>query len=76
MEWAVYEVPNGATAYGRAANGATPALATVATATRATNTNVCNKTMGDNIRMCSQGVGCEDVDLIRVAEDRDWCGLF
>ena len=53
MEWAVYEVPNGATAYGRAANGATPALVTVASATRATNTNVCNKTMEDNIKMCS-----------------------
>jgi hypothetical protein len=53
MEWAVYEVPNGATAYGRAANGATPALVTVASAARAANTNVCNKSMGDNIRMRS-----------------------
>ena len=53
MEWAVYEVPNGAIAYGRAANGATPARVTVASATRAINTNVCNKTMEDNIKMCS-----------------------
>ena len=70
----MYEVPKGATAYGRAANGATPALVTVASAIRATNTNVCNTTMEDNIKAYCKDV-CEDVDWIQLAQDREHCGL-
>jgi hypothetical protein len=52
MECAVYELPKGATAYGRAAaaRGATPALVTAASAIRAAKTSTCNNNNNNNNR--------------------------